>query len=167
MDVWVTNMFVYYNMASPFDNNKSFVLYLEPILNTYYRTYQNIITLNTFPGGPLSDMVVPFSMGKLSPFQEAGVFSGNLGVRGNCTLVLLRYPKGLGGGGGSLNLKNTDTFMGADDIPSVISYLLSNGYRVDTDITKMLFKSRAMAGGISENRFSGDRKMIAMATFIG
>jgi hypothetical protein len=151
-------------MESPFDNNKSFVLYLEPFLNTYYSTYQNIITLNTLPSGPLSNMVVPYSMEKLSPFQEAGVFSGNLGFRGNCTLVLLRYPKGVCGG---INLKNTDTFMGADDIPSVISYLLSNGYRVDTDITKMLFKSRAMSGGISENRFSGDRKMIAMATFVG
>jgi hypothetical protein len=152
-------------MESPFSHhNNSFVLYLEPILNSYYKTYQNVITLNTMPLGPIADMVVPISIQKLSPFQEAGAFSGNLGVRGNCTMVLLRYPKAVCGGA---NMKNTDSFMTADDIPSVISYLLSNGYTVNTDITKMMFKSRAMIGGISETRFSGDRKLIAMASYSG
>lgn len=143
-------------MTSPFTQNKSFVLYLEPILNSYYGAYQNVITLSCRPPGPLSDMVTNMSMPKLSPFQEAGAFSG---TRGNCVLVLLRYPSG------GVNLKATDSFMGADDIPSVFSYLLSNGYRIDTDLTKMLFKSKAMVGGVSDTRFSGDRKMIAMVTY--
>jgi hypothetical protein len=147
-------------MESPFSQNKSFVLYLEPILNSYYGAYQNIITLNTRPPGPLADMVTHMSMPKLSPFQEAGVFSG---IRGNCALVLLRYPVHVGVGG--KGIKATDSFMGADDIPSVFSYLLSNGYRIDTDLTKMLFKSKAMVGGVSDTRFSGDRRMIAMVTY--
>jgi hypothetical protein len=52
--------------------------------------------------------------------------------------------------------------MGADDIPSVLAYLNSNGYKVDTGLTKMLFKSRITIGGVSETRLSGDRKMICM-----
>jgi len=150
-------------MESPFaKSNKSFVLYLEPILNTYYKTYQNIITLSTMPTGPLADMVTMINPPKLSPFQEFGQFSTpNFGRGGGCTYVLLRYPKSACGVIGSIG-KNSDVFMGADDIPSVLAYLNSNGYIVDTGITKMLFKSRITVGGVAENRISGDRKMICM-----
>jgi len=150
-------------MESPFaKSNKSFVLYLEPILNTYYKTYQNIITINTMPTGPLADMVTMINPPKLSPFQEFGQFSTpNFGRGGGCTYVLLRYPKSACGVSGSIG-KNSDVFMGADDIPSVLAYLNSNGYIVDTGITKMLFKSRITVGGVAENRISGDRKMICM-----
>jgi len=41
-----------------------------------------------------------------------------------------------------------------------LGYLRANGYIVDTDLTKMMFKSRIEVGGVSETRFSGDRKVI-------
>ena len=150
-------------MESPFSNsNSSFVLYLEPVLNTYYQTYQNIITISTMPSGPLSDMVTTINMPKLSPFQEFGQFSNpNFGRGFGCTFVLLRYPKSICGVSGNVG-KNTDMFMGADDIPSVISYLHKHGYKVDTGITKMFFKSGINIGGVSETRLSGNRKMICM-----
>lgn len=153
-------------MESPFGKpNSTFVLYLEPILNSYYSTYQNIITLNKMPPGPLADMVTTIDHPKLSPFQTAGVFSNprlNSGLGGSCVHTLLRYPKsacGVGRVG-----KNTEIFMGADDIPSVIGYLRENGYKLDTDITKMFLKSRIEIGGVSEQRFSGDRKMICIVS---
>jgi hypothetical protein len=151
-------------MESPFKRTGgSFVLYLEPILNTYYKTYQNVITLNTLPEGPLADMVTMINLPKLSPFQEAGAFSSpNMGRgMGSCVYVLLRYPKSVCGVGNAVG-KNTDYFMGADDIPSVLAYLASNGYKVDTSMTKMLNHGRVLIGGESETRFSGDRKMICM-----
>jgi hypothetical protein len=52
-------------------------------------------------------------------------------------------------------------FMGADDIPAVLGYLIDRGYKVDTSLTKMLYQSRVEIGGAS---LSGDRKMIAMIT---
>ena len=131
-------------MESPFSkfgSGSTFVLYLEPILNPYYKAYQNIITLDKMPNGPLADMVSMVNLPRLSPFQEAGVFSnpsfgrGILG--GSCAHVLLRYPKKSCG----INWKTIDNFMGADDIPSVLGYLRANGYIVDTDLTKMIFKS--------------------------
>lgn len=44
-------------MESPFyrHHNSSFVLYVEPILNTYFHVYQNVITLSTLPSGPFTD----------------------------------------------------------------------------------------------------------------
>jgi hypothetical protein len=148
---------------SPFGkSNSTFVLYLEPVLNSYYQTYQNIITISTMPPGPLADMVTMINLPKLSPFQEAGPFSGpNRGF--GCTHVLLRYPKSACGVSNVLG-KNTDVFMGADDIPSVLGYLKTNGYTVDTSLTKMMFQGPIKIGGASDQRFSGDRKMICFAS---
>jgi len=153
-------------MESPFAKHSAgstFVLYLEPILNPYFKSYQNVITLDRMPTGVLADMVALVNLPKLSPFQEAGVFSGfglGRGLAGSCVHVLLRYPKN----GCGFNWKNTDIFMGADDIPSVLGYLRCNGYVVDTELTKMMFKSRVEVGGVSDRRFSGDRRVICMVT---
>ena len=145
----------------------SVVLYLEPIMNSYYKNYQNIITLNAMPAGPIQDMVVPMSMPKLSEFQSASAFS-SYQSNNQCTFVLLRYPKNSSSSYSSVKtFKNSDAFMGADDIPAVLSYLQSNGYTIDTSITKMLFKSRAVIGGVAESRMSGDRKMICMVSYNG
>jgi hypothetical protein len=151
-------------MESPFAKHgtgSTFVLYLEPILNPYFKAYQNIITLDRMPSGSLADMVTVVDLPKLSSFQEMGVFSGpnfGRGLGGSCVNVLLRYRKS----SRIFTWKNTDIFMGADDIPSVLGYLRCNGYTVDTDLTRMLFESRVEVGGVSERRFSGDRKVICM-----
>lgn len=145
----------------------SFSLFLEPILNSYYKTYQNIITLNAMPPGPLEDLVTLVDLPALSPQVRAAAYSspfyGGLGC--TCAHVLLRYPKSVIGGVGSGAFKNADNFMGADDIPAVFSYLQTHGYKVDTSLTKMMFQSRVLVGGVSEKRLSGDRKLIAFVSF--
>lgn len=144
---------------SPFAKaNSSFTLYLEPILNTYYKTYQNVITLSNIPPGPLSDMVATISTPNLSPFQQAPIIGNN---PFNCTYALVRYPVKSSGS----TIKNGDYFMVADDIPSVISYLQENGYTIDTAVSTLLFKSKIPIGGVSDTRISGNRKMILMASF--
>jgi hypothetical protein len=147
-------------MTSPFENtaSKSIVMYLEPYLNRYYKYYQNIVTLSGMPDGPLAEMVTTVSAPKLSPFQEASPFNNN---PHNCTYVLLRYPKSTVGG----SQKRADIFMGTDDIPSIFGYLRTQGYSIDNDLTKMMNTSRVEIGGVSEMRFSGDRKMICMFYF--
>ena len=42
--------------VSPFDQASSSViaLYLEPMLNSYYKSYQDILTVSNVPAGPLS-----------------------------------------------------------------------------------------------------------------
>lgn len=145
-------------MESPFaENNSTFVLYLEPVRNQYYKTYQNIITVSTMPPGPLEQLVKPQSFDKLSPFQQAGPFYTGF----NCVNVLLRYPKT----SNVSSIKHGDSFMMAEDIPSVLSYLQSNNYNVDTTMTKMMFKSRIPMSGVSEKRMSGDRRMICMVNY--
>ena len=148
-------------MNSPFDtHNNHVILYLEPFLNNFHKTYQNIITLSSMPDGPLADLVTTTSTSKLSPFQQLNSISSN---PSNCIHVLLRYPKN--NTGSTSSIKNTEHFMGHDDIPSIFSYLQSNGYEVDTKLTKMLFKSDVV-GGSSQNSLSGNKKMICMIRYL-
>jgi hypothetical protein len=145
-------------MDSPFAaSNTSFVMYLEPILNNYYKTYQNIITVNVIPLGPIKQLITQVSLPKLSPFKQLGPF----GRPHNCTNALLRYPTGI------RHPQSPDYFMTADDIPSVISYLQDNGYSIENKVTNMLFKSRVTIGGVSDTGMSGDRRMICMARYMG
>ena len=55
----------------------TFTLFLEPILNTYTKTYQNVITLSDTPQGPLQDHVCLIRTEKLSPFQQEPITSNN------------------------------------------------------------------------------------------
>lgn len=132
-------------MTSPFyGENSVIIMYLEPYLNTYYKGYQNIITLSGMPNGPIADMVTHMKTPRLSIFQEPGPFYSN---PFNCTYVLLRYPKNMVPG-----IKSTDYFMCADDIPAIFSYLRNNGYTIDNTFNHN--------GGISDVRLSGRRKII-------
>lgn len=149
-------------LISPFTSTgSSFSLYLEPMLNSYWKSYMQVITLNTMPDGALHDLVMPVNFPKLSPFQEPGnspFYTGS-----NCVFCLMRYPVGAIGGSGAA-FRMGDAFMGADDIPSVLSFLEINGYNVQIALTNMLFEGEVPVGGVSESRLSGNRKLIAMVT---
>jgi hypothetical protein len=154
------------NNISPFvsnGNSGTFVMYLEPILNTYWKSYQNVITLDSIPPGPLSRMVSKINMPKLSSFQSASLYASPFYNGSNCSILLLRYP--VSSGGGQSIFKVPDNLMGADDIPSVFSYLRTHGYTIDVSLTKMLFDGPVVIGGVSDKQFSGNRRMIAMVSY--
>ena len=156
-------------MESPFGGpRKTTVMYLEPVLNTYYKNYQNVITLSNAPEGPLNNMVVLSRLPKLSEFQTMSPFYGNGSPAGLCAHVLLRYPVStIGVSGSSIFSKNSDYAMTADDIPAVLSWLSENGYVVDTKMTRMLQDSEVNIGGVDERRLSGKRRMICFFTWNG
>jgi len=140
---------------SPFDQYKhvTTTMFLEPILNTHYKIYQTVITFSDFPDGPIRPMVKPINTRKLSPFQSlpvSAIFSDT------CTKVLCRYP-------GFSGSRNPNYYMGGEDIPAVFSYLSANGYTIDSDLTKMMNKSRVTIGGQSFR--GGDKRMICMITY--
>ena len=137
-------------MESPFaTQSKTTTMYLEPYLNPYWKEYQNIITVNRIPNGPLRPMVRRINQTKMSEFQTPSVFSND-----TCLYALTRYPQQ------SSSIKDTNYFMTADDIPDVFSYLIANGYTIDTDLTKMMNKSEISMSG--DNRYSGNRRMICI-----
>lgn len=140
-------------MESPFDNNSTIVFYLEPILNPYNKVYQNVITLSCMPEGPLKDLVITKSFPKLSPFQQSSTTQ-----RDQCMYVLSRYPKK----STPFNMGNNDTFMNGEDVPSLLSYLSTNGYKVESDLTRLIFDSNIKNTMNNSQRY---RKLICYATF--
>ena len=139
-------------MESPFDNNSTIVFYLEPILNPYNKVYQNVITLSCMPEGPLKDLVITKSFPKLSPFQQSSTTH-----RDQCVYVLSRYPKQ----STSYPMGN-ETFMNGEDVPSLLSYLSTNGYKVESDLTRLIFDSNIKNTMNNSQRY---RKLICYATF--
>jgi len=127
-------------MESPFakySGQTTVALYLEPMLNNYFQSYQNIITLSQMPKGPLENLVVHMQLPALSSFKQPSVFSNS----NYCTFVLLRYPKING-----TYTRCSDAFMTETDIPAIFSFLIDNGYTIDTSITTMLQKSKISIG---------------------
>ena len=106
----------------------SYVLSIEPYLNTYSKQYQNIITIDKMPIGPLSQLVTHFNSQKLSPFQISNNDTNNW-----CKYAIRRYYNG--------GINREDCFLTADDVPSLLGYLTTNGYTINTSITKIMQKS--------------------------
>ena len=151
-------------MESPFDNmnSKTCTLYLEPMLNSYYKSYQNILTVSNLPDGPLANLIQRIHSPKLSPFQSMSAFSqpplSRSAYSQICMLALSRYPVA--------NVKNVDNFMYAGDIPNVVGYLESNGYRIMTDITHLAYRGRIDYGSPLPDRFNR-RQLVFMFKYEG
>ena len=107
---------------------KTFSLYSQPYLDTYNQCYKNIVTINAIPKGPLASIVKRIQFPALSEFKDYGSCNSTK----KCGLALLSIDD-------TCFCKND--LMDVNEVPNLISYLLSNGYTVDTNITKMLNQS--------------------------
>ena len=109
-------------MESPFSKTNTISMFLEPILDPFSQTYIDAITFSDMPPGPITTMVKRLSLKKLSEFHPVNSNS-NL-----CSFILLRYPVSY----------SNDSYMGLTDIPSIFSYLRSNGYIIEDGLTRMI-----------------------------
>ena len=112
-------------MESPFENKLTATMYIETILNQKTKEYENIITLDNIIKGPIERMISRVRFPSLSIFSEITNRKFDYG----CKNVLTRYPN------------NSNYYMYEEDIPSVFSYLQSNGYIINTELTKLYKKS--------------------------
>jgi hypothetical protein len=140
-------------IQTPLFEAKTVSLFSQPYLDTYNQCYTNIVVVNLFPKGPLGQLVKFIKFPKLSEFKEAGSskqcgyalqsIEGNHTFNSNC------------------NCNCKSNLMSVDEVPTLISYLVSCGYTVDTSITKM-FNS-------SEIRFDTNNanKLICFITYHG
>lgn len=108
------------------------ILYLEPILDPYQNIYLHVLTLSNIPKGPISTITRQIKVPKLSPFQTST----------NCIYVLI-------------NSTNFNNWMVEDDIPSVLSYLQLNNYKIETEYTEIMIRS-------SSSSSSRNRKIICV-----
>jgi hypothetical protein len=116
-------------------NGNSYLLSSRPYL--FGCEYGNIITINLFPKGPLGKIVrqVNFSNNRLSEFTELNEYGNKCGY----ALLSLRHDGVRGRCVGSG--RNNYHLMTANEIPDLFSFLMSNGYKIDTSLTKMMNSS--------------------------
>jgi len=131
---------------------KTVSLFSQPYLDQYNQCYKNIVTINLPPQGPLADLVRKVNFPKLSPFKQDTACSP---IK-QCGLALVSL-----GGYFNSGCKNGNDLMVVDEIPNLISILISNGYTVDTSITKMFYQS-----DIQFDTNTGN-KLICMVTYNG
>lgn len=114
--------------------SNSYLLSSKPYL--FGCEYDNIITINILPRGPLAKIVrqINFSNNKLSDFST---YENTC----RCGYALLSL-RGTGIYGiTNCNSRKKHHFMTADEIPDLFSFLLSNEYKIDTSLTKMMNSS--------------------------
>ena len=115
--------------------SKTVSLFSQPYLDQYNQCYKNIVTINLPPQGPLEALVRKVTFPPLSEFKQPGPCS----PLKTCGLALISL------GRCNTNFNSNSNFcsdlMVVDEVPTLFSFLLSNGYSIDTSITKMLNES--------------------------
>jgi hypothetical protein len=112
------------NSSSPFAQTLSYTLTVEPFLNPTSKQYQNIIVIDKMPAGPLAQLVSRFAPSKLSRFQV------NDDDSPCCKFAIRRNYHTL-----------PNDFLTASDIPALLGYLSTNGYTINSELTKIVQKS--------------------------
>lgn len=115
-------------------------LFLQPILDSFSKSYYNVITLSDKPNGPLALYTRHLSFPKLSEFQENN-------FRNQCLIVLLKtmlshsqsHFSHSHSQSHSSNAYSSHShsckYLGIDDISDVFSFLVSNGYVIEEELT--------------------------------
>jgi len=139
-------------LPSPEIEAKTISLFSQPYLDTYNQCYKNIVVVNLKPQGPLGDLVRFVKFPPLSEFKQ----HSHCSPLKDCGYALMSLY-----GCNTGCLKNGENLMIVDEMPNLISYLVSNGYSVDTSITKMFNQS--------EIRFDTNtgNKLICFITYNG
>jgi len=130
---------------------KTVALFSQPYLDKYNQCYKNIVTINLIPQGPLAQIVRKMQFPPLSEFKQPG----SCGRIKNCGLALLSLDSN------NCHIKNGSNLMIVDEVPNLMSFLMSNGYTIDTSLTKML--------NTSDIRFQTENanKLICLVTYNG
>lgn len=110
---------------------KTFTITSMPFYDQYNQCYKNIMMVNVEPQGPLRRLVRRTKLNRLSPFQREGPCNPIQ----KCALAIQSLNNGQYTDTGCCNL------MTPDEIPDLISFLLANGYQIETQITNMLNQS--------------------------
>lgn len=123
-------------------------LFSQPYYDTSSQCYLNIVTMNLPPQGPLNKLTRRIKLNPLSEFKE----SSNCTRLQTCGLGLLSL-RFLDGFVGYNNPRSCCDLMTVDEVPDLFTFLLSNGYTINTSITKMMNQSSIRYKTNNSNEF--------------
>ena len=115
---------------------RTFTITTQPYLDNNNQnnnqSYKNILMINVVPDGPLNAFVRRLQLPRLSPFQTRD----DCNQMKNCGLVLINPFLNV-----NVSCKKGCNYMTPNEIPDLYSFLTSNGYQIDTQLTNMMNNS--------------------------
>lgn len=145
------NFFSFFHFFSFADYMKTFSVSSQPYYDRFNKCYKNILTINGIPEGPLRNFVTSVHLTKLSEYHV----DTPCNPIPTCCYALSNVCLGLG----SIMSSCKENLMTPNEIPNLISYLLSNGYQIETQISNFL-----NASSVKMNNYS---KFVLSATYYG
>jgi hypothetical protein len=113
---------------------RTFTITTQPYLDNNNQNnnqcYKNILMINVVPDGPLNAFVRRLQLPRLSPFQTRD----DCNQMKNCGLVLINPFL-------NVSCRKGCNYMTPNEIPDLYSFLTSNGYQIDTQLTNMMNNS--------------------------
>jgi hypothetical protein len=109
----------------------TFTITTQPFYDQSNQCYKNILMINIEPRGPLRRLVRRIKLPRLSPFSSINNNCNNNYIQ-NCGLAIQNIANA------GINAGNGYDLMSPNDIPNLISFLLANGYQIDTQLTNTL-----------------------------
>ena len=97
--------------------SNTFTVFYQPYYDSYQQCYKNILTVSFWPNGPLRKITRRLQIPRLRDWSCNQCHN-------NSNLC-------------QLALSNGCDWMTPDDIPNLISFMLNNGYQIETQITQM------------------------------
>jgi hypothetical protein len=141
---------------------KTFTISVRPFYDQYNKCYKNILVINGYPQGPLNSLVRRIQFNDLSPYQKyqnnspcnyiekCGLALANIEYYhmqpifyNDSDMCCNKFSSGSG-----CNL------MSPNEINNLISFLLNNGYQIETQITNMLNNSPIKPNNLTKNGFT-------------
>lgn len=114
---------------------KTFTITSQPFYDQYNQCYKNILMVNVEPQGPLRRLVRRTKLPKLSPYQREGPCN----PIPKCGLAIMSLRSGEFT---QFHRQICDySYMTPNEIPDLITFLIGNGYQIETQITNMLNQS--------------------------
>lgn len=104
-------------------------LYSTLYLDRYDELYKRIIAIDKMPQGLLSNYIRKIQRNKLSPFDVQQNSSYNFNCNNHCIYAIL-------------DVDNKHNFLCLENISDLLNFLMSNGYTIDTSVTKLLIKNK-------------------------
>lgn len=132
---------------------KTFTISSRPYYEQYNKCYKNILTVNGYPQGPLKNFVRRVQFAELSPYQRFSNTPCN--PIDKCGLALSKIFFNPMEGCCNNNYGNKcDDLMSPNEMDNLVSYLLNNGYQIETQITNMLNGSKVKSSNLLKNVFT-------------
>ena len=139
-------------------SNPTTTIVSQPYYDRYSKQYQNILLVNVIPEGPLGAFIRRIQLPRL--YKEGSNYNG---VEG-CGLAIVNpfFSQRLDNVYNSFsnsNIKSNNDLMTPNEIPNLYSFLTSNGYQIETQLTNMMNQSAV--------KITPGRQIVCSATYFG